>query len=40
MFQILDFIGKGIKISREFTVGSSESIEKTEAGATATLKLT
>jgi hypothetical protein len=39
MFQILDFIGKGIKISREFTVDPSEPIEETETGATATLKI-
>ena len=39
MFQILDFIGKGIKISREFTVGPSEPIEETEPGARATLKI-
>jgi hypothetical protein len=39
MFQILDFIGKGIKISPEFAVGPSEPIEEAEAGATATLKI-
>ena len=39
MFQILDFIGAGIRIAPEFEVSPNVLVEATEAGATATLKI-
>ena len=39
MFQILDFIGTGIRIAPEFEVNPNVPIEETEVRATATLKI-
>jgi hypothetical protein len=39
MFQILDFIGTGIRITPEFEVSPNVPIEETEATAAATLKI-
>jgi hypothetical protein len=39
MFQILNFIAAGIRIAPEFEVSQDVPIEKTEAGATGTLKI-
>jgi len=39
MFQILNFIGTGIRTAPEFEVSPNAAIEGTESGATATLKI-
>jgi hypothetical protein len=39
MFQILNFIGTGIRIAPEFEVGSNVLTEEAESGAIATLKI-
>ena len=39
MFQILSFIATGIRIAPEFEVSPDLPVEKTDAGATATLKI-
>jgi hypothetical protein len=39
MFQILNFIATGIRIAPEFEVSPNVSIEETDAGETATLKI-